>query len=336
MSYLSPMDKMQAVLLRDFGGPEQFYIGQAEIPSCSNHEVLVKIHSTALNRADTLQREGKYAPPKGASTILGLEVSGEIVSTSEHASKYKNGDRVCGLLAGGGYAEYINIHEDLLLKIPDHMDMVDAAAIPEVFLTAYQSLIYLLQLQRDETILIHAGASGVGTAAIQMARRIGAKVFTTASAGKHDICKSLGADVVIDYKSESFKSAVIKASDQKGVHAILDFIAGPYYADNLEVLGIDGRMVMLAALGGMTTADVNVAQIVWKRLKIMGSTLRSRSLDYKAQLVEDFRAQFWGQFADGAMKPIIDSVVSWHDVDKAHARMDQNLNQGKIVMTIGD
>ena len=328
------MEKMRAILLRDFGGPEQFYIGQHAVPELSSGEVLVKVHATALNRADTLQRRGKYAPPEGASKIVGLEMSGKIVAASADASTYELGARVCGLLAGGGYAEYVSIHEDLLLPIPDSMDMKLAAAIPEVFLTAYQSLVYLLELQKDETILIHAGASGVGTAAIQMARRLGAKIFVTASAGKHEVCATLGADLVIDYKSESYKLAVIKASEQQGVDAVLDFIAGSYFSDNLDVLGIDGRMVMLAALGGMEASEVNVAQIIWKRLKIMGSTLRARPLSYKAHLVRDFKDQFWDDLAQGAMKPVIDSTVSWHDVHHAHTRMDHNLNQGKIVMVI--
>ncbi len=325
---------MRAILLRDFGGPEQFYIGEAVVPALSSREVLVKVHATALNRADTLQRQGKYAPPAGASNLLGLEMSGEIVAASEDAAIYQLGDQVCGLLAGGGYAEYVNIHEDLLLPVPDGMDMQTAAAIPEVFLTAYQSLVYLLQLQKDETILIHAGASGVGSAAIQMARSLGAKIFVTASAGKHEVCTALGADLVIDYRQESYKTAVIKASEQKGVHAILDFVAGSYFSDNLDILGMDGRMVMLAALGGMNAPDINVAQIVWKRLKIMGSTLRSRSLGYKTKLVKDFAKDYWPLFESGEMRPVIDSTVSWHDVADAHRRMDQNLNAGKIVMTI--
>ncbi len=309
-------------------------IGETPTPTIKDNEVLVKIKATAINRADTLQRQGKYPPPPGASEILGLEMSGVIESIKSKSSKWKVGDRVCALLAGGGYATHVNVHEELLLSIPDNMSFAEATAIPEVFLTAYQALIYLADLKKGETILIHAGASGVGTAAIQIAKSIGANVIVTASGGKHDVCKNLGANLCIDYKTENFEETVLEYTNKKGVNVILDFLAAQYFQKNINCLDFDGRMVMLATMGGIKVEQLNMGKIVWKRLKIMGSTLRARPIDYKIKLTRDFKNQFWTQFENKTMKPIIDSEYDWKDVIKAHERMEANLNAGKIVLKV--
>jgi len=325
---------MKAVIIKEPGGPEVLSVGEYPTPTPGEKEVLIKVKATALNRADTMQRKGFYPPPPGASPILGLEVAGVIETVGSSVTAAKIGDKVCALLAGGGYAEYACVHEDLLLPIPPAMDYAHAAGIPEVFLTAYQALIYLAELQAGETIMIHAGASGVGTAAIQIAKSIGANVIVTASSGKHQLCKDLGANHCIDYKAQNFETEVANITDGKGVNVILDFLAASYFQQNINCMAVDARMVMLAAMGGVKVSDLDMGKIVWKRLKIMGSTLRARSLDYKIKLTKDLKEQFWANFNDGSFKPIIDSQFDWTDVVAAHERMEANLNAGKIILKI--
>lgn len=325
---------MKAVCFNDFGLPSVLYIGDVDTPRPKEKEILIRVHATALNRADTLQRMGHYPPPKGDSEILGLEIAGEVVEIGNKAGKWKIGDRIFGLVGGGGYAEYAVIHEDHAMAIPDKMSMTDAAGIAEVFLTAHQSLNWLAKLTKTESILIHAGASGVGTAAIQIAKQIGATIFVTASKKKHHICKSLGASEMIDYQSENFEEIIKTFTNQIGVDVILDFLAAAYFQQNINVLKLDGRMVMLAALGGMKVSELQMGSIIWKRLHIMGSTLRARSIDYKTALIKDFSNSYLPAFDRGDMKPIIDSVYEWTAVVEAHERMEANLNAGKIVLQV--
>lgn len=325
---------MKAIIFEKPGGPEVLSVGEHPLPIPQANEVRIKVKATALNRADTMQRRGLYPPPPGASPILGLEVAGDVVSIGSSVTTAKVGDKVCALLAGGGYAQFACVHEDLLLPIPSGMDSGVAAGIPEVFLTAYQALIYLAELKEGETILIHAGASGVGTAAIQIAKSLGVKVIVTASAGKHQLCKDLGASLCIDYRSQNFETEVSNYTDGKGVNVILDFLAASYFQQNINSMAVDGRMVMLAAMGGIKVSDLDMGKIVWKRLKIMGSTLRARSLDYKIKLSQDLKDQFWSNFENGTFKPIIDSQFDWTDVVKAHERMEANLNAGKIILNV--
>lgn len=324
---------MKAIVFDAPGAATVLRLGESEKPVVKEEYLLVKVMATALNRADTLQRMGKYPPPQGASKILGLEMAGTVIAVGEKVNGVQTGDRVCALLDGGGYAEYALVHEDMLISMPDEMSFEEAAAIPEVFLTAYQSLVQHMNLQSGETILIHAGASGVGTAAIQIAKAIGAHVIVTASESKHTLCKELGADLVIDYKKQSFKE-VIQGSDYQAVHAILDVVAGSNFSDNLDIMKLDGRMVMLAALGGMISETANVAQIVWKRLRLMGSTLRSRDPQYKVKLTKDFIADFWPAFRSSQMKAVIHQVMPWTEVVKAHQLMEANENAGKIVLRV--
>ena len=325
---------MKAIQLKVFGPPENLYLGTSETPQPKEKEVLVKVAATALNRADTLQRKGFYPPPPGASPILGLEMAGVIESLGSNATKWKEGDRVCGLLAGGGYAEYVTIHEDLIMPVPESWSMTQAAGMPEVFLTAFQALVWLGELKAEERILIHAGASGVGTAALQIARAIGAESIVTASGGKHDLCLSLGATKAINYREEDFKDAVMSFTKEEGVDVVLDFLAASYFQRNLDVLRADGRLVILALMGGIKAEEVNLAPILRKRIHIKGSTLRARSLAYKVNLTQAFRSFAEPLFSSGVMKPIIDSVYPWTEVAKAHQYMEENRNQGKIVLEI--
>lgn len=325
---------MKAVIIKSFGGAEQLMIGDWLTPEPSDHEILVRVKATALNRADTLQRKGGYAPPKGASPILGLEMAGEITAIGNKVTKWKIGDRVCGLLAGGGYAEYVTIHEDIALSIPSNLTFQEAAAIPEVFLTAFQALFLLSDLQNNEKVLIHAGASGVGTAAIQLAKAKQAEIFITASKGKHAACANLGAHHAIDYKTENFEQIISEKTAGLGVNVIIDFLAAPYFQKNINSMAMDGRMVMLALMGGWKVQEINLLNILRKRIHIKGSTLRARSLEYKIALVQAFKSEFWNEFAIGKIHPVIDSVMDWKEVSDAHRYMEANKNTGKIVLNI--
>ena len=326
---------MQAILIESFGGPEQLYIGEWPKPHPGVHEILVKVEATALNRADILQREGKYPPPEGESTVLGLEMAGIVESVGPGVTKWKPGDAACGLLGGGGYAEYAVIHQDVALPVPQGLSSVEAAGIPEVFLTAFQALRWLARLQEGERVLIHAGASGVGTAAIQLAHTMGAHPIVTASAAKHPICRELGAAHAIDYKDQDFEEDVLEYTHGKGVDVVVDFIGGPYFQRNLNVLALEGRLVMLAFLGGPATEELNLAPILRKRLQVIGSTLRARSLDYKIRLSQDLYRYAWPLFEQNKLRPVIDTVFDWKDASKAHQSMEDNRNQRKVILTFG-
>lgn len=324
---------MKAILLKKHGNANNLYLGEAPKPTISDSEILVKVNATALNRADLLQREGKYPPPPGASEILGLEMAGEVAEIGKNVTRWQVGDRVCGLLAGGGYAQFVSIHEDLALSIPDNLNYIQAAALPEVFLTAFQSVKWIADLQKGETILIHAGASGVGTAAIQLAKLIGAdNIIVTASKGKHDTCLQLGANHAIDYRRENFAERVNEITNGKGANVVIDFLLAAYFQNNLTALGMDGRMVLLATMGGIKMEAANLFNILRKRLQITGSTLRSRELSYKIALTEAFQAFVWPHFKTGQLIPVIDSVFDWKDVKAAHQKMERNENVGKIVL----
>lgn len=303
-------------------------------PETGDHDILVKVSATALNRADTLQRKGLYPPPPGESSVLGLEIAGTVVSCGTAVSRWKPGDRVCGLLGGGGYAEYASIHEEMAIPVPKGLSFAEAAAIPEVYLTAFQALDWLAELQTGELVLIHAGASGVGTAAIQIAREKGARVWVTASAKKHSVCLELGAEKAIDYKKESFEEIIRNETEGKGVNVIVDFLAAPYFQMNLNSLAPDGRLIMLALMGGIKTESVNLAPILRNRIQVKGSTLRARDLAYKIRLTRDFLAFAGNKFETGNLKPVIDSIFGLSEVREAHQRMEANLNSGKIVLSL--
>jgi putative PIG3 family NAD(P)H quinone oxidoreductase len=324
---------MRAVVVTEDGDPEHMTIGEVPTPEPGPEEVLVKVHATALNRADTFQRQGHYPPPEGASDILGLEMAGTVAETGDRVVDWHEDDRVFALLDGGGYAEYTVVHKDRLMAVPPGLSMKEATAIPEVFLTAYQALHWLGGLQSGHNVLIHAGASGVGTAAIQLVRRAEAHPYVTASAPKHDVCRDLGAEVAIDYKSEDFAERIAELTDD-GVDIILDFIGAPYFHRNVSSLALDGRIVQLATLGGSTVEQVSLRDLMAKRAQLLATTLRSRSLAYKVQLTQEFASDALPYFIDGDLQPVIDSVYDWTEVADAHRRMENNENAGKIVMTV--
>ena len=328
------MTNMRAVLVPEHGGPEQLVLGEYPRPKPEAGELLIRVAATAMNRADLLQRVGKYPPPPGESPLLGLEVAGTVESAGADCVGFEQGDRVFGLMGGGGYAEYAILHHRLAMPMPISLSFEEAAAIPEAFLTAYQALFWYGSIESASTVLIHAGASGVGTAAIQLAREAGTRVFVTASAAKHADCLALGAHRAIDYRSESFADAVSKETDGDGVDVIVDFIGAPYLKDNVGSLAVDGRLVILATMGGSVVEDFDIRPLFRRRGQILTSTLRNRSLDYKARLTAAFADFALPRLIDGSLRPVIDRVFNWEEVQDAHRRMEANENVGKIVLRI--
>lgn len=326
---------MKAILVTQPGGPEQLALGEYPTPEPGDDQLLVQVHATALNRADIMQRKGHYPPPPGASHILGLEAAGSVVKIGKNRSGWKEGDRICALLPGGGYAEYVTVPGNMAMRIPEGLSFEEAAAIPEVFLTAFQALHWIAGLQPGEHVLIHAGASGVGTAAIQLVRAAGATAFVTAgSSHKLDFCLELGATLGVNYKEEDFTARILDVTDGKGVDIILDFIGAPYWEKNLESLAVDGRLISLAVMGGHLLEKASLRPVMAKRLQITGTTLRSRGNEYKARLTAEFVQRILPGFAQGRYKPIIDSVIPWQEVQAGHRRMEENKNIGKIILVL--
>ncbi len=323
---------MKAILLKDFGDIDQMYIGAVPVPDLSDDEVLIEVAAAALNRADILQRKGLYPPPPGASTILGMEIAGRVVNTSIGAQEWE-GANVMALLSGGGYAQYVAVHKSLILRIPDNLEMNQAAGIMEAFLTGWQALSWLGGLKPNDKILIHAGASGVGSACIQLAKTLGAEVLVTASKTKHKICMRLGADYCIDYRQDEF-NRIIEEQTPSGVNLVIDFIGTSYFQKNLDALAVDGKLVMLGFLGGKGSEDLNLISILTKRLTIIGSTLRFRSLPYRGKLVNDFREHCYDHLKTGRLKPVIDKVFPWRNVKEAHQYMEENRNSGKVILKV--
>lgn len=299
-------------------------------------EVLVDVKASAVNRADLMQALGAYPPPAGASEILGLEMAGVIAAVGQEVSDWQMGDRVCALLSGGGYAEQVAVPSQMLLPIPDGWDFAEAAAIPEVWYTAFVNLFLEGELQDGETVLIHAGASGVGTAAIQLAKAAGATIIVTAGTEeKLASCRELGAHLAINYKEQDFQREVLNFTNREGVNLILDPVGANYLDKNLQVLARLGRLVSIGLLSG-SQATINLGLVLGKRLKLIGSTLRSRSTAEKAMITQQFKARFWPLFLDGTLKPIIDTTFSMKQAQEAHAYVRQNRNTGKVILLVED
>lgn len=326
---------MKAIHIQHPGKNSSLLIDEAPTPEPARDEILVKIKATALNRADLLQRTGNYDPPEGVSNILGLEMSGVVEKVGSEVTKWQPGDRVFGLLPGGGYAEYCTIHQDMAITIPENLSFEEAAAIPETFLTAFQALDWLGKLQDKETVLIHAAGSGVGTSAIQLAHHL-YDAHIIATAGKQhklDAAKELGANLTYNYKKQNYAEEIVHDLGQDSVDVVLDFIGKPYWHKNMEVLAMDGGVVYLSFLGGHKVEEISLIPILRKRLSIMGSTLRNRSEDYKIRLTQDFASKTLLSFKEGKLIPVIDSTFDWTETEAAHQRMQNNKNTGKIVLT---
>lgn len=322
---------MKAILITQPGGPEVLTYGDAPDPQPSADELLVRVRATAVNRADTLQRKGGYAPPPDASPILGLELAGEVTQPS---GQWQVGDRVMAVVTGGGYAGLATVPVGMTMRIPDPCSFEQAAAIPEVFLTAYLNLFMLGKLQAGETALIHAGASGVGTAAIQLVRAAGARAIATAgTAEKVTFCAELGAALAVHYKHDNFADRALEFTAGRGVDIVLDFVGAPYWNDNLRALAMNGRLMLIGMMGG-SKGELDLGLIMGKRITVTGTTLRRTPLRQKIALTEAFTEFAMARFERGELRPIIDRVYPLHDAAEAHRRMEANQNIGKIVLTV--
>lgn len=296
-------------------------------------EVRIKLTATSCNRADLLQRRGLYPPPEGASSILGLDASGVVDAVGRGVDQWSVGDPVCALLAGGGYAQYTLSPASLLLPVPKTVGLAQAAAIPEVFYTAFINLCLEAELQSGDTVLIHAAASGVGTAAVQLSRAFGSTVFGTASQPKLAFLKKLGVDAAIDRENEDFSAHIDELTDHDGVDIILDPVGASYFQKNLHLLNDRGRLVVIGVLSG-TESKISLSRLLRKRLRVIGSVLRSRSIEEKAAITERLRSTVWPLFEEGALQPVIDRTLSIEEVELAHELLESNATIGKIVLTI--
>ena len=324
---------MRAVVLEAKGGPEVLQVMEVPDPVPGPEEVLVEVVTTALNRADLLQRMGLYPGPPMAHEIPGLEFAGRVVAVGERVTEHAVGDAVMGISNGGCYAERLTVHERLAMKVPDALPLSDAGAFPEVFITAWDALVRQSGLTSGRWALVHAGASGVGTASIQIAKTLGARIAVTASAGKHEVCHALGADVVIDYHTEDFVDGVRAATEGAGVDVVLDVIGGEYLPRNVAAVAMGGRIIQVGVMAGKPV-PFDVGSLLMKRASVTGTTLRARPLEEKIAITREFAAQLLPHVAAGTMKPGIDSRYSIDDIADAHIRMGENANAGKIVIDV--
>jgi putative PIG3 family NAD(P)H quinone oxidoreductase len=303
-------------------------------PDLGPGQVRISVHATAINRADLVQRSGGYPPPPGASPILGLECAGEVVEVGEGVSRVKPGDQVCALLAGGGYAQQVVAPAGQVLEVPRGFDAVRAAALPEVFATAYLNLYMEAALQKQERVLLHAGASGVGTAAIQLCRAFHNPCFVTAgSAGKIDRCLALGAEAGADRHSGDFQDAVKAWAQDGGVDVILDPVGAAYLAQNIGCLNVGGRLVLIGLMGG-AQSDINLGLLMMKRARIIGSTLRARPISEKAAVMDALKARVWPLLESGDIVPVVEAVMPIQEAERAHALVAGNDTVGKVVLTL--
>ena len=325
---------MKAIVVKKESKESLLILENVQDVAIGPEEVLVDIKATAVNRADLLQAQGLYPPPPGESEILGLEMAGEIAKLGDAVQGWRIGDRVMALLPGGGYAQQVAVHHKMLIKLPDSWSYIDGAAIPEVWLTAFLNLFLEGALKVGETALIHAGGSGVGTAGIQLIREADATVFVTAgSETKLQKCRTLGATLAINYKEQDFFEEVMAATEGRGVELVLDPVGGAYLEKNLNLLKENGRLVNIGLMGG-TAAEINLALVLGKSLRIIGSRLRSRPLEEKIAITNQFKELFWPMLEQGKLKPVIDKVFPIEEAQAAHTYIKNNLNFGKVILEV--
>lgn len=326
---------MRAAVITEPGGPDVLKVMEVDDPSFGPDDILVGVKATALNRADTLQREGGYpAPPGSPSDIPGLEFAGVVLEAGDRVIGMAKGDRVFGLLGGGGYASRVVTHHRMAIAIPDGWDFIQAAATPEVFFTAYDALFNRGNLQMGESVLIHAAGSGVGTAAVQLAHRAGAFVFGTAgSAEKLAGAAELGMNVGINYHEQDFSAVIKDVTGGAGVDVLIDFIGGPYWDQNIASMAVLGRVVEVGLMGG-GRVEVELGRLLAKRLQVIGTGLRGRTLEEKLAVTAQFKRHVLPHLASGSMKPVVDRSFPLEEVAEAHRYMETNANFGKIVLTV--
>ena len=329
---MSLPDAMRAVEISEPGAPEVLRLTSRPVPMPGHDQIVIRLEWAGVNRPDVAQRQGTYAPPPGASDLPGLEGAGKVVAVGRGVTRWKPGDRVCALLPGGGYAEYVACHQGHALPVPDGMSLREAAALPETAFTTWSNIVMRGGLQAGERFLVHGGSSGIGTMAIQIARALGARVWATA--GSDEKCAAiaeLGA-TAINYRSEDFVKVLTEAG---GANLILDMVGGDYIARNLKALDLDGRLVMIAFLAG-PKAEINFAHVMTRRLTITGATLRPQSDAAKAAIADQLRTHLWPMIGAGKVRVLIDSEYPLAEAAKAHRRMESSAHIGKIVLKIGD
>lgn len=324
---------MKAIEISQPGEPEVLVVTERPLPTPQAGEILVKVAAAGVNRPDVLQRRGNYAPPPGTSDIPGLEIAGEVVALGEGVQRYALGDKVCALIAGGGYAEYCKVHESNALPVPVGFSMVEAAAIPETFFTVWVNVFQRGHLKAGETVLIHGGTSGIGTVATMLAKAFCAHVITTVgSEDKRQASLALGADVAINYRSEDFVERTKSATDGKGADVIVDLIAGDYLAKNYQAAAMEGRIVQIGTQNGVVK-ELNLMPLLLKRLTHTGSTLRSRSVEDKGQIAAELLEKVWPLLERGVLKPQIFKTFRLEQAAEAHALMESSEHIGKIMLT---
>ncbi len=324
---------MNAVEISEFGGPDVLKLTECTTPQPAHGEVLIKVAAAGVNRGDCVQRMGFYPAPPGASDLPGLEVSGTIAAIGPGVSLWQEGDEVCALMAGGGYAEYAVVHEGSVLPKPQGVSLVEAAALPETVMTVWTNVFEDGQLRPGETLLIHGGSSGIGTTAIQLASTLGVKVIATAgSVDKCRACEELGAVRAINYREEDFVEVVKDVTGGKGADVILDMVGGDYVARNIEAAARQGRIVNIAYMSG-SRVEVDLLPLMLKRLTLRGSTLRARDVAEKARLTSEVRMHVWPLIEAGRIKAVVDDIFPLADASKAHERMESSGHVGKILLT---
>ena len=325
---------MDAIVLSGPGGPEVMSLGRAPRPEPRPGEVLVRVAAAGVNRPDILQRSGHYPAPPGASPVLGLEVAGDIVAVGPDVTGWAVGDRVCGLANGGGYAQFCAVPQGQCLPWPSGYDAVRAAAVPETYFTVWANLFELGRLQPGEAVLIHGGTSGIGVTAIQLAKAFGARVYATAGTPeKCAACVRLGADGAMDYRATDFADGLKQFTAGRGVDVVLDMVGAPYLARNLQCLALDGRLVLIAFLGGAVAPSFDMTTVMTRRLTITGSTMRPRTTAQKAAIADALRAQVWPLLDAGRCAPVIHATFPMAQAAEAHRLMESGTHIGKIVLT---
>lgn len=327
--------KMTAVAISTPGGPMVLKPEKRDVPTPEAGEILIRVHAAGVNRPDVMQRKGAYPPPPGASDLPGLEVAGEVAALGEGAARWRVGDQVCALTPGGGYAEYVKVHASNALPLPAGFTYTEAAAVPETYFTVWHNVFERGALKAGETVLIHGGASGIGTTAIQLASALGSYVIATAgSVEKCEACLKLGADRAVNYREEDFVKAVKEATGGKGANVILDMVGGDYVGRNYDAAAVEGRIVQIATQTG-AVASADFSKLMVKRLVHTGSTLRPRTVEFKAAVATALETQVWPLLATRRVAPVMDMIFPLKEAWRAHERMEEGDNIGKIVLDVG-
>ena len=325
---------MKAITIPEFGGPDALVLADVDRPRPDAGEVVVRVVTAGVNRADTLQRQGHYPPPAGESTVPGLEVSGVVEDLGEGVEGWAVGDEVCALLAGGGYAEQVRVPVGQLLPVPAGVSLVDAAALPEAVCTVWSNVFLTANLQPGETLLVHGGSSGIGTMAIQLAREVGARVAVTAgSPEKLEVCRGLGASILVNYRTEDFEQVVRDATDGHGADVVLDNIGAKYLAQNVGVLAVNGRLVVIGLQGGRS-GEINLGAMLAKRCALVATTLRARPAAEKAAIVAAVREHVWPLVEGGRVRPIVHATYPLAEASAAHREMEASSHIGKLLLRV--